>query len=323
VLPILHRLVTDRSPIPLPAIRWRRQTTGGMNVAVIDIGSNTVRLLVASAGKGDVPVPVCEHRRQVGLGDEIERRGDIGKSKVAETARWAAEYADQARRLRCERIDLVVTAPGRQSRNARELLARLASSSGVAPRVLSAEDEGRLAYAGAVAAARKLPNLVAVVDVGGGSTEIAFGSSRGDPDWVDSLDIGSLRLTRRFFEDERSSPSAVQAARVEVRRLLAEVEEPAPEGALATGGSARGLRRLVGRTLDADALERAIELMTGRTAAKIARKHGLELRRARTLLAGAIILAEVQAKLGVPLAVARGGMREGLAGELLAAKLAA
>jgi exopolyphosphatase/guanosine-5'-triphosphate,3'-diphosphate pyrophosphatase len=189
--------------------------------------------------------------------------------------------------------------------------------------VLSAGDEGRLAYVGAVAAAGSLPELVAVVDVGGGSTEIAFGSSNGEPEWIDSLDIGSLRLTRRFFSDGRPRRVEVKAARGDVRRLLAEVEEPAPGGALATGGSARGLRRLLGRRLDAEGLEQAIELMTGRTSVKIARKHRLELRRARTLLAGTIILTEVQARLGVPLVVARGGMREGLAGEALAERIAA
>ena len=294
-----------------------------MRVAVIDIGSNTVRLLAAGAGSGDGLVPVCEQRRQVGLGEEIERAGHIGEAKLVETARWAAAYAERARRLGCGSIDLVVTAPGRQSANAGELLERLAAASGVIPRVLSAEEEGRLAYVGAVGAAHGLPELVAVVDVGGGSTEIAFGASRGEPEWVDSLDIGSLRLSRRFFADGGSRRSEVKAARREVRGLLADVEEPAPDGALATGGSARGLRKLVGRSLDADGLERAIELMTGRTAIKIARKHGLELRRARTLLAGAIILAEVQARLGVPLAVARGGMREGLAAEALAERVAA
>jgi exopolyphosphatase / guanosine-5'-triphosphate,3'-diphosphate pyrophosphatase len=294
-----------------------------MRVAVIDIGSNTLRLLAAEHGGGTGVAPLCERRRQVGLGQEIERRGMIGERKLAETARWAATYADRARRLGCELIDLVVTAPGRQSRNSDELLVRLAAVTGVVPRVLSASEEGRLAYLGAVAAAARVPQLVAVVDVGGGSTEVAFGSSQGEPEWVDSLDIGSLRLTQRFFRDGKSSPAAVRAARADVRRLLAEVEEPSPGGALATGGSARGLRRVVGRTLDPAALERAIDVMTGRSPAKIARKHRLELRRARTLLGGAVILAEVQARLGVPLVVARGGMREGLAAELLARPLAA
>jgi exopolyphosphatase/guanosine-5'-triphosphate,3'-diphosphate pyrophosphatase len=222
----------------------------------------------------------------------------------------------------CDRLDVVVTAPGRQSSNASALLTTLGDAVGVIPRVLSAESEGRLAYMGAVSAADVAPVLTAVCDVGGGSTEIAFGVSAADADWVDSIDTGSLRLTSRYF-GTTSGRSDVRAARAEVRALLAEVEEPRPHAALATGGSARALRRLIGRTLGADELDQVIDALTGRTPEKIARKHGIELRRARTLLGGAVILAEVNVKLGVPFEVARGGMREGLAAEMLAQLAAA
>ena len=91
------------------------------------------------------------------------------------------------------------------------------------PRVLSAESEGRLAYLGAVAAADHLPALIAVCDVGGGSTEVAFGGAGSEPDWVDSIDIGSLRLSSRFFPEGYGSSSDVRAARAEVRRHLVEI----------------------------------------------------------------------------------------------------
>jgi exopolyphosphatase/guanosine-5'-triphosphate,3'-diphosphate pyrophosphatase len=289
-----------------------------MRIGIIDVGSNTIRLLAAESGRGGTVLALREERCQVGLGDVIERRGRIPAAKLAETADCARSYAKLARRIGCERLEVVVTAPGRQSANADALLAALGAAAGVAARVLSAESEGRLAYLGAVSAADPLPELVAVCDVGGGSTEIAFGGSAAEPEWVDSIDTGSLRLTSRFFDGTPSGRTEVRAARDEVRRHLAEVEEPRPQAALATGGSARALRKLVGRTLGGDELEQAIEMLTGRAPAKIARKHGLELRRARTLLAGAVILAEVNLKLGAPFEVARGGMREGLAAELLA-----
>jgi exopolyphosphatase/guanosine-5'-triphosphate,3'-diphosphate pyrophosphatase len=293
-----------------------------MKVGIIDVGSNTIRLLAAESGRSGSVTPLCEERYQVGLGDVIERRGRIPDAKLSETAECARAYAKLARRIGCDRLEVVVTAPGRQSSNAGALLTALADAAGVAPRVLSAESEGRLAYLGAVSAADQLPALVAVCDVGGGSTEIAFGLSAADADWVDSIDTGSLRLTSRFF-GASSGRSEVRAAGAEVRGLLAEIEEPRPQAALATGGSARALRRLVGRSLGATELEQAIDALTGRTPEKIARKHGIELRRARTLLAGAVILSEVSAKLGVPLEVARGGMREGLAAEMLAQLAAA
>jgi exopolyphosphatase / guanosine-5'-triphosphate,3'-diphosphate pyrophosphatase len=289
-----------------------------MIVGIIDVGSNTVRLLAVQHGPGGVMHALREERRQIGLGETIERRGRISDGKLVETARTARAYAKLARRLGCDRLEVVVTAPGRQSANAVELLRALRDAVGITPRVLSAESEGRLAYLGAVAAADHLPALIAVCDVGGGSTEVAFGGAGSEPDWVDSIDIGSLRLSSRFFPDGSGSGAGVRAAREEVRRHLAEIGGVEPDAALATGGSARALRKLVGWTLGGEQLEQAIGMLAGRSPAKITRKYGIEARRARTLLAGAVILAEVQALLATPFEVARGGLREGLAAELLA-----
>ena len=186
-----------------------------MRVGIIDVGSNTVRLLAAERGSGGAVYALHEERRQVGLGEAIELRGRIPDAKVAETARTARDYSKLALRLRCERLEVVVTAPGRQSRNADDLLSALHTAVGVAPRVLSAHSEGRFAYLGAVAAAGRLPGLVAVCDVGGGSTEIAFGGAGAEPDWVDSIDLGSLRLTSRFF---RKAPEGAPACAPPARR---------------------------------------------------------------------------------------------------------
>lgn len=294
-----------------------------MKVGIIDVGSNTVRLLVAQRGPGGALYALREERRQVGLGETIERRGRITEGKLAETARTARGYAKLARNAGCERLEVAVTAPGRQSGNAGDLLRALRDAVGVVPEVLSAEAEGRLAYVGAVSAAEDLRGMIAVCDVGGGSTEVAFGGSSREPDWVDSVDIGSLRLSSRFFPDGEGDERAIGAARDEVRRHLEHIGAAAPDAALATGGSARALRKLIGWTLGAAELDGAIGMLAGRSAAKISRKYGVEPRRARTLLAGAVILAEVQARLGVPFAVARGGLREGLAAELLAEPAAA
>ena len=211
-----------------------------------------------------------------------------------------------------------MTAPGRQSANAVELLRALRDAVGMTPRVLSAESEGRLAYLGAVAAADDLPALIAVCDVGGGSTEVGVRRRR--------LGAGLGRLDRcrlaaavqPVLSGRHGSGADVRAARAEVRRHLSEIGGVEPDAALATGGSARALRKLVGWTLGGEQLEHAIGMLAGRSPAKIARKYGIEARRARTLLAGAVILAEVQALLATPFEVARGGLREGLAAELLA-----
>jgi exopolyphosphatase / guanosine-5'-triphosphate,3'-diphosphate pyrophosphatase len=294
-----------------------------MKIGIIDVGSNTVRLLAAERGAGGLVYPLHEARRQVGLGETIERRGRITDAKLAETARAARDYAKLARRLDCERLEVVVTAPGRQSANVDDLLGVLHDAVGVEPRVLSARSEGRFAYLGAVAAAGPLPGLIAVCDVGGGSTEVAFGGRWIEPDWVDSIDLGSLRLSSRFFSDGTGQRSSVRAACAEVRMHLEQIGDATPDVALAAGGSARALRKLVGRNLDERRLDRAVRIVARQPSDRLARTYGIHLERAHVLLAGALILRETQAVLGVPLVVARGGLREGLADLLLAERSAA
>ena len=96
-------------------------------------------------------------------------------------------------------------------------------------------------------------------------------------------------------------------------RELVAGAQPMPQAALATGGTARALRRVVGRTLDHEALETAVLTLAGKTRREIVKEYGVDRPRARTLLAGSLILSEAQRRLGVPLVVARGGLREGAA----------
>jgi exopolyphosphatase/guanosine-5'-triphosphate,3'-diphosphate pyrophosphatase len=293
-----------------------------MRVAVIDVGSNTARLLVA-ARSGSAVRPIHEERALLALGDEIERFGHLGELKIAETAERCRRYAETARGLGASTLDVIVTAPGRQSANAAELLGALRRAVGASPRVLSPDEEGRLAYAGAVGQARGLPDRVAVCDVGGGSTELVVGT-RGGIEFCRSIEVGSLRLSRRILDDDPPGKKAVAAARAEIEARFEDLAAPAAEAALATGGSARSLRRLIGtRTLAEDELAAAAKLVTRRTAAQISRETGLDPVRARTLLAGTLILAAAQRRLGLPLQIARGGIREGAAAALLAQRAAA
>ena len=296
-----------------------------MRVGVVDVGSNTVRLLVATRGAGSVEA-VHEQRALLGLGEEIERFGRISDLKLADTADRARCYTRRARELGCVSIDVIVTAPGRQAENAQALLGSLERATGLVARVLSPEEEGRLAYEGAIAQAKSLPARVAVCDVGGGSTELVVGSPgwpAAGPGFCRSLDIGSLRLTRRFLDRDPPGKKAVAAARAEVREHFEGLGAPSADAALATGGSARSLRRLAGRRLGEGELAAAVKTVAKRTSSQLARELGLDPQRARTLLAGALILAETQRRLGVPLEVAPGGLRAGAALQLLAERAAA
>lgn len=290
-----------------------------MRIGIIDIGSNTARLLVATVDGVNVE-RIDEQRAHLGLGAEIERTGGLPEPKLLETASLAAEYAVRAASFDVEVLDVIVTAPGRQSKNGADLVHSLRAATRARVRVLSCDEEGRYAYEGAAAMLEREPKILAVCDIGGGSTEVVVGLRDLGPVYLRSFDIGSMRLTSRFF-DGRPTAAQVEAARDFVRRRLDGLDAPAPTAALATGGTAGALRKIAGRNLDADRLDTVIAELSSRPRSRIAAAYGLERSRARTILAGALILAEVQRRLDVPFEVARGGLREGAA--LALARIAA
>ena len=284
-----------------------------VRVAVVDVGANTLRLLVAVPA-GPAVLAVHQERAQLGLGEEVERYGYISAVKCAQAIDVARAQTRRARRLGCERIEILVTSPGRQTANSEEFADALVRGTGVPVRILSSEEEGALAWEGAVAALDDPPESVAVCDVGGGSAQIAVGTLAAGPAWVRSVDLGSLRLSARLLVDEGDPPSAdaIARARAAAAEAVSGVVPPLAQLALAAGGTARALRRVVD-VLDGDGLAAAVEELSALKRAKISKRYGISPQRAATLLAGTILFAEVQKRVGLPLTLARGGVREGSA----------
>jgi exopolyphosphatase / guanosine-5'-triphosphate,3'-diphosphate pyrophosphatase len=274
-----------------------------MRVGVVDVGSNTIRLLVARV-EGDSVVPLDGGRVRLPLGEEIEKTGRVSETSIAAAAKAVRKLCAVARRDGIASLDVFLTAPGRQSANAGALIEAVERASKHPVRVLSTEEEGRLAYAGAIATADvELHGTVAVCDVGGASTEIAVGVPSRPPEWVASVDLGSVRLTARADDAAH--------ARREAAAAFAAVEPPRIDVALAVGGSARAVRRLVGPWLGEHELTEALRILETASPRDVSRRYGVDRSRARILTGGAAILAEVQALLGTPLHVCSGGIREG------------
>jgi exopolyphosphatase / guanosine-5'-triphosphate,3'-diphosphate pyrophosphatase len=280
-----------------------------VRVAVVDVGANTLRLLVADPDGRSVAA-VHQEKEQLGLGEEVERYGYISDLKCAEAVDAARAQTRRARQLGCERIEILVTSPGRQSANSDEFADALARGTGVPVRILSSEEEGALAWDGAVAALDEPPESVAVCDVGGGSAQVVVGATATGPAWVRSVDLGSLRLTTRLLSDDPPSDRAVAEARAAAADAFAAVIPPVAQLGLAAGGTARALRR-VAEGLDGDGLEEAIEVLAGTKRSKISKRWDIPPARAATLLSGTILFAEAQRRLGIPLELAAGGVREG------------
>jgi exopolyphosphatase / guanosine-5'-triphosphate,3'-diphosphate pyrophosphatase len=292
-----------------------------VRAGVIDVGSNTVRLLVAARTKRGLQ-SILSERTYVGLAKDIERTGSISAEKLAGLSRLVARYSAEAHASGLDAIEVIVTAPGRQSANAAELVDVLESASGARVRQLTAEEEGRLAYAGAVGACTSVPETIAVVDVGGGSTQLMVGTAEA-PAWLRGLDIGSLRLTERVVRSDPPGDEALEALADSVSAAFEGLALPLPLKALATGGTARTLRRIIGRRLGEKNLSAALEDFASTPAAALAERYDILVERARVLAAGTIVLHEAHRRLGVKLEVARGGVREGAVRAMLAELAAA
>lgn len=292
-----------------------------VRVGIVDVGSNTVRLLVADVRGGGVET-VHEERAFLGLGAELVAHERIRRAKLRELRHVAGGYAAAARALGVRALETVVTAPGRQG-EAEPLLTALVRATGAPVRVATAEEEGQLAFAGAFSRSRVDEGVVAACDVGGGSTEIVVGTPLLGPAWVRSVDVGSLRLTAAHLHGDPPTAAELDAVREIVAKQVDALTPPRPELALATGGSARTVAKLVGGPYGPAELDRVVERLVERPAAETAAALGLRPERARTLAAGAIVLRQVSALLGVRFAPARGGIREGAALALAAQRAAA
>jgi len=288
-------------------------------VGVIDVGSNTVRLLVARGRR-----EVISERVMLRLGDDVERHGRISEGKLDHAASVVERFAKDARAAGVAALEILITSPGRQAENGEELLRRLTVAGDCPARVLSAVEEGTLGFYGAIEAADCAGGrLVGVVDVGGGSAQVVVGTRRDGPAWARSIDIGSQRLTSRLLQSDPPGEQAIAAAREEVERYLDGFDPPLPRVAFAVGGSARAVKRLAGSQLDDRALAYVVELVTSTPTSVLVERHGVDPERVRTIAAGAVILSALQERLDTQLKVVRAGVREGALIELGARRAAA
>ncbi len=297
---------------------WGRHH-GTVPIGVVDVGSNTVRVLVAEHGE-----TILTERVMLRLGADIEAHGHIPDAKLAETAAVVRRFVADAEAVGVTALEVLIASPGRQADNGAELRDTLAEASGRPTRILTAVEEAHLAFIGALSVtALPARRPVAVVDVGGGSAQVVVGSGHDGPQWARSIDLGSQRLTSRMFSTDPPGAAAIGAARAEVERYLADFDAPPPRTTLAVGGSARALKRIVGSRIGVDELDHLLDLLANTPAVEIAQRHGIGEERARTLAAGAVILSGLQHHLRTPLKVVRAGLRDGALLTLAAEQAAA
>ncbi len=301
------------------------RTDGRAIAAALDIGSNTVHLLVGRLNGGAVE-PLDDAAELVGLGEDVyaaDSDGRISPARLDRAAETVVRLAARARQQGAETVLLVATAAVRDAANADELAAAVRERGGLDLAIISGEREAALTYRGAVAGQdpRAVRDAVQVCDVGGGSTEV-IRAEAGRIVLETSLQLGSSRLSRPYTSDP---PGRDELARTRdtVTRTLAALPPYQPALLAVTGGTAAALIRVAGSaerryTMGADELQRVADLVYGQSAAEIAAHHEVDAGRARLLPAGVTIVDAIREGAGAgELVLTEAGLRDGLLLEYL------
>ena len=262
-------------------------------VAAVDIGTNSVRLLIAEpdaaadGGLGDV----MRQEEITGLGRGADGSGRLDRTAMQRTARVLAEYGGEMRRAGAARVRAVATAAVRNAPNREEFLEAAAGALGFQPECVTGEEEGRLAFAGATLGSAD-PERTTVVDIGGGSTEFITSAE------CVSADIGSVRLTERFLPGHPAREEHLVAAKMTVASLFNQLRPPVRERVTGAAGTWTSLASILVHPAGADGAEVGltdllglIDRLAGMTLEEKRAVPGLDPKRAPVILGGAVAAA--------------------------------
>jgi len=289
--------------------------------AAIDVGSNTIHLLVASCPPHRLPIPVLRRREFVQLGQDVLAGGAIGPERLEIASRALRRQVEDARAAGVVEIAIGATQALRSAANGPEVAERLAAAAGGGQvRILSSETEAQLAFDGATMTISP-GRATVVLDIGGASAQIAAGPA-GDKCQHSSLGIGSGSVTLQVHADPPTEGDW-RAMERRVDELIPDlIPLPAHPVALGTGGTITNLPRLLGKQKGAVMrlrdVEVAIETFRTRSAAELALRSGVDLERTRLCRGGALILAELMDLLHLTwIRSSERGLRDGMIAALV------
>lgn len=303
-----------------------------MRVAVVDCGTNTIRLLVADRAEGTSLAEVDRTLRYVRLGQDVDATGRFAPEALVRTFAAVDEFAAIIARTRPDVVRFIATSAARDASNREEFSAGIQSRLGVLPEVISGDEEARLSYLGALSGGPVDSEPVLVMDVGGGSTELILGDREGTVRAERSLDMGSVRIRERYLKADPPTPSEIDEARRFVCDLIDTSGVPVSEAGtwIGVAGTATSVSAIVaGLTVYDRAVvhnsvvqpaqisalsEHLLGLSVGQTLAAYPLLNPL---RAGVICAGALICAEVARRVGGPMLVRETDILDGAALGLL------
>jgi len=275
-----------------------------MRLGVIDVGSNTVHLLVVDAYVGAHPLPTSSHKIELRLAEHVDADGSIDRSGADALVAFTRECLTFAEDQGVEDLLGFATSAVREAPNGEAVLARVAEETGVELQVLSGEEESKLTFLAVRRWFGWSSGRLLVMDIGGGSLELAAGIDE-VPDVALSLPLGAGRLTRSALAGDPPRPAQVKALRKQVRADIARVvrdvnKAGVPDRFVGTSKTLRSLARIAGapsstvgpyvvRTLGRKSAESLVSRLAGMTAAQRSQLPAVSPARAPQLLAGAVV----------------------------------
>jgi exopolyphosphatase/guanosine-5'-triphosphate,3'-diphosphate pyrophosphatase len=269
-----------------------------MRVGVVDLGTNSTRLLVADVDGGTVH-EVARRTTITRLGEGVDERRRLLPLPVARVRNVLSDYRRELEQLGAERVLAVATSAVRDAENGEAFLGEIEWSYGFATRLVTGEEEAELTRRG-VADGRGLENGTLVLDVGGGSTQLITAGDRL------SVDVGSVRLTERHLRSDPPSAGELAAAAADLRSVLPDLQPTDAVGvagtittlaALELGGYDRD--RVHGHWLSRESIEAQLERLASLPLAKRSELQGLEPERAPVIVGGALVVREVLQRYGL------------------------
>lgn len=299
-----------------------------MRLGVLDVGSNTVHLLVVDAHHGAAPRSAYTYKTELRLAEFLDAEGGIAADGVAALIEFVAEAARVAEEVGAEEMLAFATSAIREACNGDEVLRSVRAATGIDLEVLSGADEARLTFLAVRRWFGWSSGRLLVLDIGGGSLEVAVGDTE-EPDAAFSLPLGAGRLTRQFVTTDPPTSSEVKLLRKQVRAMIADQREVLDSVAdaghvVGTSKTFRQLARLTGaapssagpyvqRLLDRDALSDWVPRLARMPARQRAELPGISIGRAPQLLAGAVVAEAVMSAVGAEsLQICPWALREGV-----------
>ncbi len=294
-----------------------------MIAGVVDIGTNSMRLLVVDDGR--------ERAREVSvtaLGSGIDRTGRFNQERATATLEVLGRYGETMDRLGVERRRAVATSATRDAEDGAAFIMKAARVLGVVPEVISGTEEAALSYLGATASFDdRVPTVV--IDIGGGSTEFVYGNATMTS--ARSIDLGSIRLTERLLPSRPTPEADLRKSRLAAAEaFLAAPSSDSPERAIGVAGSFTSLAaigldlpeyhraRVHGAILTAAEIRDLIERLSTMSIAEAAAIPSLDPNRAPVILAGAILAEAALAAIGFDqITVSEDDLLDGMAIEVV------